>query len=48
VPLSLKVKNELDKEEIWDLDVHADKIVTQADNFSWDQLVLDSDEGNVV
>jgi len=34
--------------EILDLDVPADKIVTQADNFSWDQLVLDSDEGNVV
>ncbi|KIK05652.1 hypothetical protein K443DRAFT_120428 [Laccaria amethystina LaAM-08-1] len=40
-------KKDLNGEEILDSDVHADEIVTQADDFSWDQLllrVLDGDE----
>jgi hypothetical protein len=43
VLVSLLEKN-LDGEEILDLDVHADEIVTQGDNFFWDQLLLDGDE----
>jgi hypothetical protein len=48
VPLSSKVEEDLDGEDILDLDLRADEIVTQADDFSWDQLVLNSDEDNVV
>ena len=48
VLLSSKVEKELDEEEILDLDFRADGIVTQADNFSWDQLVLDGDDDNIV
>jgi len=47
VPLSLKVEEDLNGEEILDLDFRADEIVTHADDFSWDQLVLDGDEDNV-
>jgi hypothetical protein len=41
------LEKDLDGEEILDSDVHADESVTQADDFSWDQLllrVLDGDE----
>ncbi|KIJ89925.1 hypothetical protein K443DRAFT_15682 [Laccaria amethystina LaAM-08-1] len=47
VLLSSKVEKELDEVEILDLDFRADEIVDQADNFSWDQLVLDSDDDNI-
>jgi len=47
VLLSSKVEEDLDGEEILDLDFQADEIVTQADDFSWDQLVLDGNEDNV-
>jgi len=47
VPLSSKVEEDLDGEEILDLDFWADEIVTQADDFSWDQLVLNGNEDNV-
>jgi hypothetical protein len=46
--LSSKVEKELDEVEILNLDFHADEIVNQTDNFFWDQLVLDSDDDNIV
>ena len=46
--LSSTVEKDLDGEEILDLDFRADEIVTQADDFSWDQLVLDGDEDDIV
>ena len=47
VLLSSTVEKDLDGEEISDLDFRADEIVTQADDFSWDQLVLDGDEDDI-
>ncbi|EDR00795.1 uncharacterized protein LACBIDRAFT_333840 [Laccaria bicolor S238N-H82] len=40
-------KKDLNGEEILDLDFQADEIVAQADDFSWDQLVLDVDEDDI-
>ena len=45
--LSSTVEKDLDGEEILDLDVRADEIVAQGDDFSWDEL-LDSDVDDVV
>ena len=46
--LSSTIEKDLDGEEILDLDVHADEIVAQGDDFSWDQLVLDGDVDDIV
>ena len=48
VLLSSTVEKDLDGEKILDLDFRAEEIVTQADHFSWDQLVLDGDEDDIV
>ena len=47
VLLSSPVEKDLDGEEILDLDVHADEIVAQGDDFLWDEL-LDSNVDDVV
>ena len=46
--LSSTIEKDLDGEEILDLDVRADEIVAQGDDFSWDQLVLDGDVDDIV
>ena len=48
VLFSSTVEKDLDGEEILDLDVRADEIVAQGDDFSWDQLVLDGDVDDIV